>query len=793
VYEYQRWLPVRGWGTVLLPTDPGKWSDASQVAWGAALAEVAPPLPALGWAVAAAWAPVQDGAVPGDGTSWQYSSSGTGSTLSAMRSPTWALTSGGTRTVRRRLWRRTVTLVDTQAHNSPRAASTAPSAAGQADGTGTEAAGAATSEAGAEAAGQGAEAAATEASIGVENGGEAHTSLGSDRVEASPLCRMAVRVYAKLLFYCMDTQPNSAGGALDLLLAMEKQSANGPSVVSLLLSELIAEIHADLLARSLAGSAASSGTELEWVTAMRASPLWENLRELSHLVSVRAAKGGVALTGVPGAKRAVLQQRRIGEVKSRMTLEQLHRCHYKCSEDRHKNICYFTTDVCSQCHHALAAHELVPRPDPFKGLRRRLDDELAASMEPRDDVIPDDDVLSPHAANKNDGRSRGGGGEKEAQGVSSLLKFEFPLLGGHDRGAPFVVTTAAPEPLSVTARQHSAKWPLAPLAFDACGPERHLYLCLQLNHLVDLVLFPTDAHAESTAPAAAAVATAGPATEEGLLQRLSTVHGVGVGVGNLDAWTPAVPTLVLSALRANLALLSHLALADPQLPAVCLRLRRLVHYLVWVGDAEEADGSDDVSEADLWALGTLLHLRTKLVQIRVAVFGFPVLGADPMPEAFGAAANDTGARAAAAAAEAYPEVTAPPPPERPASDARGDATLQQLGFSPLQARVDKAHGTAAAPALRDLARAVFCHRAFPYAAWEEYGPEENAAIGAALAASPHAGRVALPGPETGTSYEARPAFLQGGAQVSRSQKAVGSLWGPFPAAPDFFEPASRAS
>ncbi len=43
---------------------------------------------------------------------------------------------------------------------------------------------------------------------------------------------------------------------------------------------------------------------------------WEPLRELVRLVSVAAAGGGVALLGVPGAKRAVLLQRRIADVKA---------------------------------------------------------------------------------------------------------------------------------------------------------------------------------------------------------------------------------------------------------------------------------------------------------------------------------------------------------------------------------------------------------------------------------------------------------------------------------------------
>jgi len=250
---------------------------------------------------------------------------------------------------------------------------------------------------------------------------------------------------------------------------------------------------------------------------------------------------------------------------------------------------------------------------------------------------------------------------------------------------------------------------------------------------------------------------------------LAQVHGVGgVGVGNLDDWTPAVPILVLSALRANLALLSHLALEDPQLPAACLRLRRLVHYLVWVGDAQDqaqqsADGSssaesNDVNEADLWAIATLLHIRQKLVHLRCAIYGFPEPGEDPMEETFGPNASKGKGKSAASSSSSQ---TASPSTTTVADSSTSTMTpaspVKAMGFSPLKTRVDqgKHRQTLAFTSADDLARAVFCYRSFPYAAWEEYSSEENAAIGAALSASPVQGRVALPGPETGTSFEVR--------------------------------------
>jgi hypothetical protein len=92
-YEYQRWFPVRGWGTTLLPTDPGKWSDANQSKFGSALSEVAPVLPS-GWEVHEAWTPLD----------WETS------ILSSFRSSQWSAGVLSGRTVRRRKWVRSIRL-----------------------------------------------------------------------------------------------------------------------------------------------------------------------------------------------------------------------------------------------------------------------------------------------------------------------------------------------------------------------------------------------------------------------------------------------------------------------------------------------------------------------------------------------------------------------------------------------------------------------------------------------------------------------------------------------------------
>jgi len=108
---------------------------------------------------------------------------------------------------------------------------------------------------------------------------------------------------------------------------------------------------------------------------------------------------------------------------------------------------------------------------------------------------------------------------------------------------------------------------------------------------------------------------------------------VGVGVGDLEAWTPAVPSLVFASLRLSLTLLAHCSWDDPQLPSLCLRLRRLSHYLVWVSDAEhgQADHGDGATtegsghasgagEGELWVVTLVLHIRAKLVKLRASAY-----------------------------------------------------------------------------------------------------------------------------------------------------------------------------
>ena len=87
-------------------------------------------------------------------------------------------------------------------------------------------------------------------------------------------------------------------------------------------------------------------------------------------------------------------------------------------------------------------------------------------------------------------------------------------------------------------------------------------------------------------------------------------YGVGPNVGNLDDWTAATPGMVFAALRTSLQLLDHCSLGDPQLPSICLRIRRLTHYFLGT------DGEDDkseVGESDLWTLNVILHIRNKVM------------------------------------------------------------------------------------------------------------------------------------------------------------------------------------
>ncbi len=158
VLEYQRWLPVRGWGTVLLPTDPGKWSDESGASFGATREEVEPSLPS-GWEVCAGWcADLSDGA-------WQHSPFG------SFRGSGWAHNATGARTVRRRAWRRTLQL----SKAAPAAAAAAESLPPPPDGLG-----------------------AVEAAASGAAAGEAARSPQGLNEVASPLCRLAVTLFARL-------------------------------------------------------------------------------------------------------------------------------------------------------------------------------------------------------------------------------------------------------------------------------------------------------------------------------------------------------------------------------------------------------------------------------------------------------------------------------------------------------------------------------------------------------------------------------------------------------------------
>ena len=508
VYEYQRWMPVRGWGTVLLPTDPGRWScgEGGDAAWGGSLAELAPPLPG-GWEVSAPWA-------SGGEQGWTYSTSAT------FRAAVWAPTSGGTRTVRRRAWNRTIKLL---------AAGPLERARGAPDGGADEGGGADEEGGGSSGSGDlGPE------KVSAEGSGE---DSGEDSSPAtSPLCLLATRAYVKLLAHCICSEADTAG-ALELLLALEKQSGKGEAVVLLVLSHLLADLHHELLAR--AATAATPPGGCSWVDGVRGTALWDNLKELLRVVSVLTSNGAAAVAGIPGAKRAVLISRRSGEVgvsqcrprmrtalslwhahrcphdasfgtrafasclqaKKSMTREELTKCHYKCDDSRHRNICFLKTDNCPQCHHSLTAHDLVARPDIFRSLRRFVffsplsparQRPLAPNALPRGTTRELDDTLT--SSEDPAAPERRGGSRPQA-----LLEAEFPGLpesglGGLDTGDGLVMftTTTGEETVPGAPLKWSAVRPMPPLAAGATGVERHLLVAVQAAHLTDLILFPAD-------------------------------------------------------------------------------------------------------------------------------------------------------------------------------------------------------------------------------------------------------------------------------------------------------------
>jgi len=209
----------------------------------------------------------------------------------------------------------------------------------------------------------------------------------------------------------------------------------------------------------------------------------------------------------------------------------------------------------------------------------------------------------------------------------------------------------------------------------------------------------------------------------GVLGRLDSEYGVGLTVGRLDKWTPAPPDLVISAIRINLALLAHCALNDRQLPSICLRLKRFTHYLVWM------DSSEDESLND-WVVTTVLHVHAKLVMIRQAVHGDNTedLVKKPTP-------GEEGDSSVFASDDAD------------SKDYSGLGFRQQLSDGSRSAKKKKT------PSKVDLARSSFWHRAFPHSNWMPYSGNENALIGAALAANPEHGRVALHSNEEGVTYE----------------------------------------
>lgn len=237
-----------------------------------------------------------------------------------------------------------------------------------------------------------------------------------------------------------------------------------------LLSELISEVHLDLLQQRRAANDS-------WLEALRASSVWPNFVNLCETVSFEVTDGACAVSGIAGVKRAILLSTRIKEVQAKMSPDQLNRCHYKCNEERHTNICYFTVDTCPQCHHAKAAHSLVNH-DIFQGLRRRLDEELLLSELPQKSSTGG---AAETGEEEEEEEERGHGCRPQ-----SLLAKDLPGVDGWDDGRVLLFTTKSDTELP------AAKTPLHSLSRFSADPERKLLVGLQLSHLLDLIMFPQE-------------------------------------------------------------------------------------------------------------------------------------------------------------------------------------------------------------------------------------------------------------------------------------------------------------
>lgn len=114
VFEYQRWEPIKGWGSTypghLLPTDPGCWSTVNGQKFANKLIDVSPGI-LEGWKIDRQWHYL---ATDDDPDGWQYAVD--------FISSRWFPSNGSGLYVRRRAWRREISKVnanESSSTNSP--------------------------------------------------------------------------------------------------------------------------------------------------------------------------------------------------------------------------------------------------------------------------------------------------------------------------------------------------------------------------------------------------------------------------------------------------------------------------------------------------------------------------------------------------------------------------------------------------------------------------------------------------------------------------------------------------
>lgn len=73
-------------------------------------------------------------------------------------------------------------------------------------------------------------------------------------------------------------------------------------------------------------------------------------------------------------KRAYVYAQEIYRIRQTMSLEELNKCRFQCTEELHAGICLASVDNCPECGHAWLAHERVAKIDPFKPVKDTVDE-----------------------------------------------------------------------------------------------------------------------------------------------------------------------------------------------------------------------------------------------------------------------------------------------------------------------------------------------------------------------------------------------------------------------------------